>query len=57
MTGSAVRAACTASQLPTERGRPVVYPGAGHEFFTVTNQAEGRAYLLAWLDARFPARS
>ncbi len=35
----------------------IVYPGAFHEIFNETNQDEVRADLLAWLDARFPARA
>ncbi|WP_353808392.1 alpha/beta fold hydrolase [Agromyces sp. SYSU T00194] len=35
----------------------IVYPGARHEIFNETNQAEVRADLLAWLDARFPVRT
>jgi len=34
----------------------LVYPGARHEIFNEVQQAEVRADLLAWLDARFPAR-
>jgi alpha-beta hydrolase superfamily lysophospholipase len=34
----------------------LVYPGARHEIFNETVQAEVRADLLAWLDARFPSR-
>jgi alpha-beta hydrolase superfamily lysophospholipase len=34
----------------------LVYPGARHEIFNETVQAEVRADLLAWLDARIPAR-
>lgn len=34
-----------------------VYPGARHEIFNETVQAEVRADLLAWLDARIPART
>jgi len=34
----------------------LVYPGARHEIFNEAQQAEVRADLLAWLDARFPAR-
>ncbi|WP_345800577.1 alpha/beta hydrolase [Microbacterium sp. AZCO] len=34
----------------------LVYPGARHEIFNEINQADVRADLLAWLDARFPAR-
>lgn len=34
----------------------LVYPGARHEIFNETLQAEVRADLLAWLDARFPRR-
>jgi alpha-beta hydrolase superfamily lysophospholipase len=30
--------------------------GARHEIFNEPQQAEVRADLLAWLDARFPAR-
>ncbi|MER7797014.1 alpha/beta fold hydrolase [Microbacterium sp. NPDC096154] len=33
-----------------------VYPDARHEIFNEVAQAEIRADLLAWLDARFPAR-
>ncbi|KTR93992.1 lysophospholipase [Microbacterium testaceum] len=32
----------------------LVYPGARHEIFAEVQQAEVRADLLAWLDARFP---
>jgi len=35
----------------------LVYPGARHEIFNETVQADVRADLLAWLDARFPARA
>jgi alpha-beta hydrolase superfamily lysophospholipase len=35
----------------------LVYPGARHEIFNETVQAEVRADLVAWLDARFPARA
>ena len=35
----------------------LVYPGARHEIFNEVSQAEVRADLLAWLDARFPARN
>ncbi len=35
----------------------LVYPGARHEIFNETVQEEVRADLLAWLDARFPARA
>jgi alpha-beta hydrolase superfamily lysophospholipase len=35
----------------------LVYPGARHEIFNETVQADVRADLLAWLDARFPSRS
>ncbi|WP_345752627.1 alpha/beta fold hydrolase [Microbacterium rhizophilus] len=35
----------------------LVYPDARHEIFNEVAQAEVRADLLAWLDARFPARS
>lgn len=34
----------------------LVYPGARHEIFNEVMQADVRADLLAWLDARFPAR-
>jgi alpha-beta hydrolase superfamily lysophospholipase len=34
----------------------LVYPGARHEIFNEAQQAEVRADLLAWLDARFPVR-
>lgn len=34
----------------------LVYPGMRHEIFNEVGQAEVRADLLAWLDARFPAR-
>lgn len=34
----------------------LVYPDARHEVFNEVNQAEVRGDLLAWLDARFPAR-
>lgn len=34
----------------------LVYPGARHEIFNEVCQAEVRADLLAWLNARFPAR-
>jgi alpha-beta hydrolase superfamily lysophospholipase len=34
----------------------LVYPDARHEIFNEVSQAEVRADLLAWLDARFPAR-
>lgn len=34
----------------------LVYPGARHEIFNEPQQAEVRADLLAWLDARFPVR-
>ncbi|MFJ6653412.1 alpha/beta fold hydrolase [Microbacterium sp. NPDC091313] len=34
----------------------LVYPDARHEIFNEASQAEVRADLLAWLDARFPAR-
>lgn len=34
----------------------LVYPHARHEIFNDVSQAEVRADLLAWLDARFPAR-
>lgn len=34
----------------------LVYPGARHEIFNEVVQADVRADLLAWLDARFPAR-
>ncbi len=35
----------------------LVYPGARHEIFAEVQQAEVRADLLAWLDARLPARA
>lgn len=35
----------------------LVYPGARHEVFNEVQQADVRADLLAWLDARFPARA
>ena len=34
----------------------LVYPGARHEIFNETMQADVRGDLLAWLDERFPAR-
>ncbi|NYE18908.1 alpha/beta hydrolase [Microbacterium immunditiarum] len=34
----------------------LVYPDARHEIFNEAMQADVRADLLAWLDARFPAR-
>lgn len=34
----------------------LVYPGARHEIFNEVMQADVRADLLAWLDARIPAR-
>lgn len=34
----------------------LVYPDARHEIFNEVSQAEVRADLVAWLDARFPAR-
>lgn len=34
----------------------LVYPGARHEIFNEPNKAEVYADLIAWLDARFPAR-
>ncbi|MBQ9915619.1 MAG: alpha/beta fold hydrolase [Microbacterium sp.] len=34
----------------------LVYPGARHEIFAEAQQAEVRADLAAWLDARFPSR-
>ncbi len=34
----------------------LVYPGIRHEIFNDVSQADVRADLLAWLDARFPAR-
>jgi len=34
----------------------LVYPGARHEIFNEVQQADVRADLLAWLDARFPVR-
>jgi len=34
----------------------LVYPGARHEIFNEVAQADVRADLLAWLDARLPAR-
>ncbi|TAM70838.1 MAG: alpha/beta fold hydrolase [Microbacteriaceae bacterium] len=33
----------------------IVYPGARHEVFNETNQADVRADLIAWLNARIPA--
>lgn len=33
----------------------LVYPGARHEIFNDLVQADARADLIAWLDARFPA--
>lgn len=35
----------------------LVYPGARHEIFAEIDQAHVRADLLAWLDARLPART
>lgn len=35
----------------------LVYPGARHEIFNEVKQADVRADLLAWLDARFPIRT
>jgi alpha-beta hydrolase superfamily lysophospholipase len=35
----------------------LVYPGARHEIFNETVQADVRADLLAWLDTRFPTRA
>ena len=35
----------------------LVYPGARHEIFAEACQAEVRADLLAWLDARLPSRA
>ena len=35
----------------------LVYPDARHEIFNETVQAQVRADLLAWLDARYPERS
>lgn len=35
----------------------LVYPGARHEIFNDTSQAQVRADLLAWLGARIPPRS
>lgn len=35
----------------------LVYPGARHEIFAEVQQADVRADLLAWLDARFPSRA
>lgn len=35
----------------------LVYPGARHEIFNEVGQANVRADLLAWLDARIPARA
>jgi alpha-beta hydrolase superfamily lysophospholipase len=35
----------------------LVYPGARHEIFNDTVQADVRGDLLAWLDRRFPARA
>lgn len=34
----------------------LIYPGARHEVFNEVQQADVRADLLAWLDARFPVR-
>lgn len=34
----------------------LVYPGARHEIFNELQQADVRADLIAWLDARFPVR-
>lgn len=34
----------------------LVYPDARHEIFNELNQADVRADVIAWLDARFPAR-
>jgi alpha-beta hydrolase superfamily lysophospholipase len=34
----------------------IVYPGARHEVFNETNQADVRADLIDWLNARIPAR-
>lgn len=34
----------------------IVYPGARHEIFNETNQADVRADLIAWLDARLGER-
>ncbi|GAA1859434.1 alpha/beta hydrolase [Microbacterium koreense] len=34
----------------------LVYPDARHEIFNDVSQAEARADLLAWIDARFPVR-
>jgi len=34
----------------------LVYPGARHEIFNELSQAETRADLLAWLQARFAER-
>lgn len=33
-----------------------IYPGGRHEMLNETNQAEVRADVIAWLDARYPAR-
>lgn len=35
----------------------LVYPGARHEIFNEVMQADVRGDVLAWLDARFPARA
>ncbi len=35
----------------------LIYPDVRHEIFNDVSQAEVRADLLAWLDARFPARA
>lgn len=35
----------------------LIYPGARHEVFNEVQQADVRADLMAWLDARFPARA
>lgn len=35
----------------------LIYPGARHEVFNEVQQADVRADLLAWLNARFPART
>jgi len=34
----------------------LVYPGARHEIFNEVMQDEVRADLVAWLEARIPAR-
>lgn len=35
----------------------LIYPGARHEVFNEVQQADVRADLMAWLNARFPART